>query len=235
MPFDIHEVYARAVNDSVVSAAEPFAVNSDFTGLLIALNHKTSFLSRTIVRHDRGKLNTKLVDGMKHVGLVDQAFERRFEVYSDDQVESRALLSPDFMERLLRMDAQPRYAGMQVGFIAGRMYVALPVGDIVSFGCDSVCISPEQAAAKVIGEMQTIFEILSDIDVLQSNAGRKPETQIELEREAWYYARVSEVERCVEAALKDGVLKGAPIPDWMTTDAYDLIDKRLHGLLRPRF
>ncbi len=235
MPFDIHEVYARVVDDPVVTTEEPLLGYTGFRGLLVASNHKTSFLSRTIVRHDRGVLNTKIVDGMKRVGLVDQAFENRFEVYSDDQVESRALLSPDFMERLLRMDAHHRYAGMQVAFIAGRIYVVLPVCDTISFGCDAVCISPEQAAAKVIGEMETVFEILSDIDVLQASAGRKPESQIEDERKAWYAARVSEVEICVETALKDGVLSGAPIPDWMTADAYDLIDRRLHGMLRPRF
>jgi len=98
----------------------------------------------------------------------------RFEVYSDDQVESRALLTLDFMERLLEMDRHPRYRNIQLGFIAGRIYVAIPSRDILRFGCDTKCIAPEQAATKVIGEMKTIFDILSDIDVLQASAGQKP-------------------------------------------------------------
>jgi len=233
--FDIHEVFARELDKPLLQTEDMQAPDYGFGGLLIALRHRTSFLSRTIVKHDRGPLNKKMVDGMKRVGLVDAAFEDRFEVYSDDQVESRALLTPDFMERLMRMDAHPRYARMQVGFIAGRMYVALPVGDIVRFGCDSLCISPEQAAAKVIGEMETAFEILGDVDVLQASAGRKAEEELQEERQAWYADRVTEVESHVADAIEKGILTGAPIPSWMTADAYEVIDSRLHGMLRPRF
>jgi len=119
-----------------------------------------------------GVMNSKTVDGMKRVGLGESAFERRFEVYSDDQVESRALLTIDFMERLLAMD---------------------------------------------------------------QHAGRKTEEELQAERQAWYQERVSRVEAQVEAAMTSGILTGAPIPKWMTADAYDLIDSRLHGLLSPRF
>ena len=233
--FDIHEVFARDVAENALLQADGTPVDPGFQGLLIALRHRTSFLSRTIVKHDMGVMNSKTVDGMKRVGLGESAFERRFEVYSDDQVESRALLTIDFMERLLAMDQHPRYQNIQIGFIAGRIYVAIPVGDIVRFGCDAVCISPEQAAAKVVGEIETVFEILGDVDVLQASAGRKTEEELQAERQAWYQERVSRVEAQVEAAMTSGILTGAPIPKWMTADAYDLIDSRLHGLLSPRF
>ncbi len=234
--FDLHEVFAREIEGSTAQQlADTELMASGFRGLLIALRHKTSFLSRTIVKHDRGVLNPKMIDGMKRVGLGQGEFETRFEVFSDDQVESRALLTPDFMERLLRMDKHPRYRNIQIGFIAGRIYVALPVGDIVRFGCDTKCVSPGQAAAKVIGEMETIFEILGDIDVLQASAGRKTDEDLQAERQAWYAAKSAHVEGHVEKALKSGILTGAPIPSWMTADAYDLIDPSLHGLLRPRF
>ena len=236
LQFDIHEVFARSAE---LPIAQGFAQleneTQGFEGLLIALRHKTSFLSRTIVQHDRAFLNPKAVDGMKRVGLAEPNFEDRFEVYSDDQVESRALLTLDFMERLLEMDRHPRYRNIQLGFIAGRIYVAIPSRDILRFGCDTKCIAPEQAATKVIGEMKTIFDILSDIDVLQASAGRKCPDAIKVEREAWYEERVAGVDARVEQAINAGILTGAPIPDWMTDDAYDLIDPRLHGLLSPRF
>ena len=232
--FDVHEVFAKEKETVLNETPEQRVPN--FRGLLIALRHRTSFLSRTIVKHDLGILNPKTIDGMKRVGLVSSEFENRFEVYSDDQVESRALLTPDFMERLLRMDTHSRYAGMQLGFIAGRVYLALPVGDIIRFGSDATCISPEQASAKTIGEMETIFEVLCDVDCLQASAGREGEEEvIQQERRAWYEERVSKVEAHVKSALEKGVLAGEPIPKWMTADAYDLIDPRLHGMLRPRF
>jgi len=236
LQFDVHEVFARPAElPTAQSLAQMESEASGFEGLLIALRLKTSFLSRTIVQHDRGLLNPKAVDGMKRVGLGEPHFEDRFEVYSDDQVESRALLTLDFMERLLDMDQHPRYRNMQLGFIAGRMYVAIPSRDILRFGCDTTCIAPKQAAAKVIGEMETVFEVLGDIDVLQACAGRKCSDTIRVERETWYAERVADVEARVEQAMNAGILSGAPIPDWMTEDAYDLIDPRLHGLLSPRF
>lgn len=235
--FDIHEVFAREIEKSDIQQAKDDAglYQAGFRGLLVALRHKTSFLSRTIVKHDRGAFNSKTVDGMKRVGLGESVFENRFEVYSDDQVEGRALLTPDFMERLLKMDEHPRYRHIQIGFIAGRIYVALPVGDIVRFGSDETCISPEQAAAKVIGEMETMFEILGDIDVLQASAGRKTEDEVFVERRAWYADKVAGVETVVQTAIDKGVLTGAPIPNWMTAEAYNLIDPMLHGMLKPRF
>lgn len=236
LQFDVHEVFARPAEFSVAQNLGQIENETlGFEGLLIASRLKTPFLSRTIVQHDRGPLNPKAVDGMKRVGLGEPHFEDRFEVYSDDQVESRALLTLDFMERLLKMDKHPRYRNIQLGFIAGRIYASIPSRDILRFGSDTKCISPEQAAAKVIGEMETLFEILGDIDELQASAGRKCPDAIKVEREAWYAERVAGVEARVEQAMKAGILSGAPIPDWMTEDAYELIDPRLHGLLSPRF
>lgn len=232
MHFDIHEVFARKVD----GALGPMEVGRDFSGLLIALRHRTSFMSRTIVKHDRGPLNPRAIDGMKRVGLVDSVFESRFEVYSDDQVESRALLTPDFMERLLQMDSHPRYSNMQLGFISGRVYLALPIRDVVRFGCDRQSISPEQAASNVMGEMQTVFEILGDVDELQASAGyRASDKDVQSGRREWYNERVSRVEAHVETAVKNGILSGKPIPAWMTAEAYDWVDPRLHGMLRPIF
>ena len=41
---------------------------------------------------------------MKSVGFSDPRFEKKFEVYSTDQVESRALLMPDFMQELMKFE-----------------------------------------------------------------------------------------------------------------------------------
>jgi len=40
---------------------------------------------------------------MKRVGLVDPVFEKIFEAYGTDQVEARYLLTPTFMQRLVRL------------------------------------------------------------------------------------------------------------------------------------
>jgi hypothetical protein len=54
----------------------------------------------------RQSLGGAAPSGLQRVGLVDSEFERRFEVYSNDQVESRVLLDPVEIERWVRLDGE---------------------------------------------------------------------------------------------------------------------------------
>ena len=61
------------------------------------------FKGKTVVRKDSGIIGNwfkKKFSSLKNVKLEDPNFEKMFEVYSDDQVESRYLLTVTFMERL---------------------------------------------------------------------------------------------------------------------------------------
>jgi len=100
-----------------------------FEGVIISLAHPTPFAGRTIIRRDMGRLNRSKVDGMKRVGLVDSTFERLFEVYSDDQVEARALISPDFKERLKVFNDDFLGRGVQIAFLAGQVHIALEIDE----------------------------------------------------------------------------------------------------------
>lgn len=85
--------------------------------------------ARTIVLRDQGAANAFHArgDDMKRVRLVDPKFEDVFEVFSTDQVEARALLTPVFMERLQALEAQ--FADQQrapvAAFADGAFMVAL--------------------------------------------------------------------------------------------------------------
>ena len=48
--------------------------------------------------------------GLRKVGLEDPHFEKIFEVFGDDQVEARAILTPVFMEELVALETA--YAGL---------------------------------------------------------------------------------------------------------------------------
>jgi hypothetical protein len=83
-----------------------------FRGALIRIAFPRTIEGVTLVTRDQGIFNA-LQGWMKtsfsgknleRVGLVDPAFEKQFEVYATDQVMSRYLLTPTFMERLLRLE-----------------------------------------------------------------------------------------------------------------------------------
>ena len=229
VPFEMFEVTAQPAPNPKPDS------DPGFSGLLIAFTRPVGSLSRTIIKHDRGRLNRKSVDDLKRVGLVDAAFEARFEVFSDDQVESRAILTPDFMERLMAFDAKPFYRRVQLGCLGNQIYIVIPSGDHLRFGGDLRVSTAEQAIARVTSEMCSVFDVMKDVDSLQACAGRKTEADIELERMEHYAACSAVVEERVRLALESGVLQGDTRPDWMTEDGAYVVDPMLRGLLRPRF
>lgn len=73
-----------------------------FRGIVARYHFPKRFSGRTILRADRGMMNALGHSGVpgERVRLEDPRFERHFEVFSEDQVEARYLLTPAFMERL---------------------------------------------------------------------------------------------------------------------------------------
>ena len=94
-----------------------------FDGVLLECDCNKKFHSTTIVRLD--SLNKLLPPiGLQRVVLEDPLFEKKFDVFSTDQTESRYILTTAFMNRLLK--AQKKL-GIPVtcSFENRKMYVAL--------------------------------------------------------------------------------------------------------------
>jgi hypothetical protein len=97
-----------------------------FSGQLVEITSPRGFAGTTVVLRDSGWLNRfERPPGLEKVGLEDPAFEKTFEVFGDDQVESRAILTPVFMEELLSLEQA--FAGHHVrcGFCDGDLLVAI--------------------------------------------------------------------------------------------------------------
>lgn len=101
-----------------------------FRGAIILLDRNTSFAGTTVVKRDAGMIGNWFRDHMnrklKTVRLVDPKFEKRFEVYSDDQVEARYILEPAFMERLEDLAHSVGAGGLQAAFYGSSIMIMLP-------------------------------------------------------------------------------------------------------------
>ena len=78
-----------------------------FSGFILALSMNKSFNGKTIIKKDTGAIGNfwaNLYSSLERVKLEDPKFEKTFEVFSDDQIEARYLLTVSFMERLLELD-----------------------------------------------------------------------------------------------------------------------------------
>jgi hypothetical protein len=71
---------------------------------------------------------SSFASNLEKVKLESPEFENRFIVYSNDQVEARYILTPSFMERLVKLqDMMGDHTSYS--FVDTNIYVAVPVRD----------------------------------------------------------------------------------------------------------
>ena len=83
-------------------------------GIFLAIEIEKSYKGETIIKTDK-ILQAKEIKGKKAVKLEDVEFEKSFEVYGTDQIESRYLLTTSFMQRLLEYKSKKK-CGIEVVF-----------------------------------------------------------------------------------------------------------------------
>ena len=147
---------------------------TEFDGIFIILSMNKNFIGKTIVLQDSGKIINKpsIIKGLENAKLEDPVFEKKFEVYSSDQVEARYLLTTSFMERLLDLEKmfyskRSKYTikNLQCSFYDNKLLLMIP-STIDRFEVTSP-LRPAtfvNEANTILKEMEVIFQI---IDVLK--------------------------------------------------------------------
>ncbi|MBL7731200.1 MAG: DUF3137 domain-containing protein [Chitinophagaceae bacterium] len=106
-----------------------------FNGLFFIADFNKNISGRTYVWSEANpqldffkRIFSSVADGLEKVKLESTEFESRFIVYSTDQVQARYILTPSFMERMLRLE-QKLGTGISFSFLQSEIYVAVPVKD----------------------------------------------------------------------------------------------------------
>ena len=206
---------------------------SCFEGVVLSLSHHTSFLGRTIIRRDRGALNPARIQELKRVGFASSIFEDLFEAYSDDQVEARALITPDFMERMIALDQHFLGRNIQVAFIHNQIQNCLDIDDRFDFNQWRNFYEYSEARAVILTEMAAVFTVLEFAQELQSKIGRHGPDALGQARHAHYKALLDGVSAALETP-PEGWEAGEPIdPDMRYT--HMLFQGYQRDLIRPVF
>lgn len=142
-----------------------------FRGLLMIYEFPKRFQGRTVVVPDATWLGNMIVglgrEG-ERVRLEDPRFERMFEVYSNDQVEARYLLTPTFMERLQRLaeNTGEGQRSLAAAFIGSRLLLALRCGENrFEGGHIFKPFDQPERLEKLVEELGIIFEIIDTLDL----------------------------------------------------------------------
>ena len=203
-----------------------------FQGVIISLPHHTAFMSRTIVAKDKGAFNPSTVDLMKRVGFASSEFERIFEVYSDDQTEARALITPDFMERLNRFSGEVLGHNIQCIFLAGQLHIALDIDDSFRFAHDYSPVDFDRTRKTIIAEVGTVCILLEKLQTLQSRVGRQGNSGADKARKSHYLHMLEKLAELVKSLEPDRHWT-KNMPAGMEESHYLFCDS-LKGLLYPR-
>ena len=204
-----------------------------YEGIVLSMPHHDKFLGHTIVRRDLGKRNPQQVNGLKRVGFASLEFENKFEVYSDDQVEARFLLSPDFVARLTDFAEDYMGRNVQCVFAGNRFHVALEIDDRFDFSRDFKAFDYKEAATNIINEVGGVFYLLEKVHGLQARIGREGAKGADEARGKFYRGLLQNL----IPAIKEAEQAFERPEKWKEGQRHALpyFCEGLQGLLRPRF
>lgn len=143
-----------------------------FQGQCLRLDFHKTFYGKTLVTRDAGFFNRfGGAKGLQRASLEDPTFEKIFEVYTTDQVESRYLLTPDFMQKLVDLEAVFKGGKLKAAFEGGEIYVTVQGGNLFEPGS---MFKPLDSADRVRELLEDFAAVFGLIDAVTAGRRRMP-------------------------------------------------------------
>jgi len=142
-----------------------------FNGVIAKISVNKKFSSKTVIRADKGSFGDwvsgrKLPENQEVVRLEDPKFDKLFNVYSNDQIEARYLLTTTFMERLIEVEKAFGSQKIECCFYKQYLVMAIhlikdwfepgPITEIEDFRDDS---------KKLLADINSIFNICDTLQM----------------------------------------------------------------------
>jgi hypothetical protein len=160
LDFHVHESHLQ----EWVQNGKSRSLQTVFHGVVLGYQFARPFTSTTIVKRDLGILNAfnalgaKWGANLERVRLVDPHFEKAFEVYGSNQVESRYLVHPVFCERLLEMEQIFDGKNLRMAFAQGRVVIIIETGDLFETGGIDAN-KDEERVAETLDQIQSLLNL----------------------------------------------------------------------------
>lgn len=140
-----------------------------FSGIMIMLDMNKKFSGQTVLLRDWGIFNKlhMLFDNLENVKLEDVRFEREFEIFSDNQIEARYVLTTGFMEKIMQI--QHAFSGkkIQLSFFDNKLLIAISTSKNM-FETGSI-FSSILNKARMERVFEQFYSVLSVVDILKLN------------------------------------------------------------------
>jgi len=100
-----------------------------FDGFVLSFSANKNFKGKTVIKRDRGVvgnfITAKTQKSLKRINLEDPRFEKKFEVFSTDEIEARYLITTSFMERALDLSNLFGKAEFEAVFFQKEFFMAI--------------------------------------------------------------------------------------------------------------
>ena len=135
-----------------------------FKGQCLRFHFDKTFYGRTLITRDAGFFNRfGGGKGMQRAMLEDPEFERIFEVYTTDQVESRYLLTPDLMQKLVDMEKAFHGGKLKCCFEGGELYITLQGSDLFEPGSMFKRLDDPNRVRELLSDFAAVFNIIDSV------------------------------------------------------------------------
>lgn len=132
-----------------------------FKGVIIVLDMNKNFKGNTIIRPDT-ILHKSPFANLHHTTLEDVVFEKKFDVYTDDEVEARYLITTAFMERLNNIKVAFEANNISCAFYQNKLLIGIKtLNDLFSL-CS--LFKPVDDAKQYYQMFEEILSIIKLID-----------------------------------------------------------------------
>lgn len=160
--FEAHLEEKRTTRDSRGNTRTTWV--TVFKGQCLRLDFHKNFYGRTLVTRDLGFFNRLSAPrGMQRAGLEDPEFERIFEVYTTDQVESRYLLTPDLMQKLVDMERTFKGGKLKACFDGGEMLITVQGGNLFEPGSMFKPLDSPDRVRELLDDFNAVFNIIDAV------------------------------------------------------------------------
>lgn len=143
-----------------------------FRGQCLRLDFHKTFYGRTLITRDAGFFNRfGGGKGLQRAALEDPKFEKIFEVYTTDQVESRYLLTPDLMQKLVDLEEVFRDGKLKAAFDGGEMFITVQGGNLFEPGSMFKPLDSADRVHELLKDFSAVFQL---IDAVTAGRSRMP-------------------------------------------------------------
>ncbi len=137
-----------------------------FSGVIVKLDMNKNFNSHTVIKPD-SVLHVSPSKNLKHTTLEDVQFEKKYDVFTNDPVDARYLITPSFMVRLNNMKTAFEANKISCAFYHDKLIIALPTNKDLFSICSLV--KPIDDAKQYYIMYEEIVSIIKLIDYFKFN------------------------------------------------------------------